>query len=84
MTTSDTHRAIEAVWRIESARLIAGNSGGLDVQINGRPVGSLGPRGQPRTYILTPAGAEVVLPPARPADPQTAQPAPPPQNPPVL
>ncbi|HLH23942.1 MAG TPA: RNA polymerase sigma factor [Chloroflexota bacterium] len=24
MTTSDTHRAIEAVWRIESARLIAG------------------------------------------------------------
>ena len=24
MTTLDTHRAIEAVWRIESARLIAG------------------------------------------------------------
>ncbi len=24
MTTSDTHRAIEAVWRIESARIIAG------------------------------------------------------------
>src|SRR2546421_12823446 len=24
MTASDTHRAIEAVWRIESARLIAG------------------------------------------------------------
>ena len=24
MTTTDTHRAIEAVWRIESARLIAG------------------------------------------------------------
>src|ERR1700738_4021617 len=24
MTTSDTHRAIDAVWRIESARLIAG------------------------------------------------------------
>src|SRR5213082_1086912 len=24
MTMSDTHRAIEAVWRIESARLIAG------------------------------------------------------------
>ena len=24
MTTSDTHRAVEAVWRIESARLIAG------------------------------------------------------------
>ncbi|MGW2189917.1 RNA polymerase sigma factor [Streptomyces sp. NPDC001719] len=24
MTTSDTHRAIEAVWRVESARLIAG------------------------------------------------------------
>src|SRR5947209_7088515 len=24
MTTSDTHRAIEAVWRIESAQLIAG------------------------------------------------------------
>ena len=24
MTVTDTHRAIEAVWRIESARLIAG------------------------------------------------------------
>ncbi|HEV2131291.1 MAG TPA: sigma factor, partial [Longimicrobiaceae bacterium] len=24
MTPSDTHRAIEAVWRMESARLIAG------------------------------------------------------------
>jgi hypothetical protein len=24
MTVSDAHRAIEAVWRIESARLIAG------------------------------------------------------------
>ena len=24
MTTSETHRAIEAVWRIESAKLIAG------------------------------------------------------------
>ena len=24
MTASDTHRAIDAVWRIESARLIAG------------------------------------------------------------
>ncbi len=24
MTVPDTHRAIEAVWRIESARLIAG------------------------------------------------------------
>src|SRR5213595_3760793 len=24
MTTSDTHRAIDAVWRIESAKLIAG------------------------------------------------------------
>ena len=24
MTATDTHRAIEAVWRIESARLIAG------------------------------------------------------------
>src|SRR5947199_10862073 len=24
MTTSDTHRTIDAVWRIESARLIAG------------------------------------------------------------
>ncbi len=24
MATSDTHRAIEAVWRIESAKLIAG------------------------------------------------------------
>jgi cytoskeleton protein RodZ len=57
----------------DAAQLVVGNAGGLDVRLNGRSIGPLGPRGQPRTLVLTPEGVA----PRRPAE----QPAPPAQNP---
>jgi cytoskeleton protein RodZ len=45
-----------------TARLMVGNSGGLNLKINGQALGPLGPRGQPRTVTLTPAGVQPVAP----------------------
>ncbi len=64
-------RRIEAAG---SARLVVGNAGGIEVLVNDKPVGAIGPRGFPRTVILTPEGAQV-LPPKPPAPPAPAPPA---------
>ena len=45
------------------ARMKVGNAGGIEVKFNGRPIGTVGTRGQIRTVVFTPAGAEVVKPP---------------------
>lgn len=67
-------RTLEAA---NAAKLVVGNAGGLDVQLNGKPLGPIGPRGQPRTWMLTPAGAEPVAP------KKPAETAPPPAQPPI-
>lgn len=64
-------RRIEAAG---SARLVVGNAGGIEVSVNDRSVGAIGPRGFPRTVILTPEGAQV-LPPKPPTPPSPAPPA---------
>lgn len=43
----------------EKANLLVGNAGGIDVMLNGKPVGSIGPRGQVRTVTFTPDKFEV-------------------------
>jgi cytoskeleton protein RodZ len=45
-----------------SAKLIAliGNAGGLEVSLNGKPIGSLGGHGQVRLLELTPGGARLI------------------------
>ncbi|HYO80743.1 MAG TPA: RodZ domain-containing protein, partial [Bryobacteraceae bacterium] len=53
-----------------AAKLLTGNAGGLDVRVNGKSLGSLGPRGQIRTVLFTPEGTQVVPPtPKVPAEP---------------
>ena len=47
----------------DGARMKVGNAGGIEVKFNGRPIGTVGTRGQIRTVVFTPAGAEVVKPP---------------------
>ena len=37
-----------------------GNAGGLSITLNGKPVGALGPKGQPRTVQFTPGGFQIV------------------------
>jgi cytoskeleton protein RodZ len=48
----------------DGARMKVGNAGGIEVKFNGRPIGTVGDRGQIRTVVFTPAGAEVVKPPS--------------------
>ena len=44
----------------ETVRLLIGNAGGLEVSLNGKPIGPIGPRGQTRIVELTPAGFQIV------------------------
>lgn len=44
----------------ETVKLTTGNAGGIDVQLNGKPLESLGERGQVRTVDLTRSGIQVV------------------------
>jgi cytoskeleton protein RodZ len=60
----------------ETVMLRIGNAGGIEVSLNGKPIGSLGPKGQIRTVQLTPGGFQIVLPEA----PRPSAPPPPPDN----
>jgi cytoskeletal protein RodZ len=42
--------------------LLVGNAGGVSIQLNGKPIGSVGPRGQVRNVQLTSGGFEIVPP----------------------
>jgi cytoskeleton protein RodZ len=44
----------------EKIRLLVGNAGGLEISLNGKPIGPIGPRGQIRVVELTPAGFQIV------------------------
>jgi cytoskeletal protein RodZ len=46
----------------ETARIKAGNAGGVHIVFNGRVIGALGPRGQVRTAVFTPDNFEIVDP----------------------
>ena len=44
----------------EKVRLLVGNAGGVEISLNGKPIGPIGPRGQVRIVELTPAGFQIV------------------------
>ena len=44
----------------EKVRVLVGNAGGLDISLNGKPIGSIGPKGQVRVVELTPSGFQIV------------------------
>jgi len=46
----------------ESARILLGNAGGVEVQFNGSNIGAVGPRGQVRTVEFTPEKFTIVEP----------------------
>jgi cytoskeleton protein RodZ len=41
-------------------RLTIGNAGGVEISLNGKPIGPIGPKGQIRVVELTPAGFQIV------------------------
>jgi len=47
----------------ERMRILVGNAGGIEISLNGKPIGPIGPRGQVRTVELTPDGFQIVPPP---------------------
>ena len=50
----------KVVQASERVRLVVGNAGGLDVSLNGKSIGPIGPRGQVRVIDLTPAGFQII------------------------
>jgi cytoskeleton protein RodZ len=44
----------------EKVRILIGNAGGVEISLNGKPIGPIGPRGQIRVVELTPAGFQIV------------------------
>lgn len=46
----------------ESARLKVGNAGGLEVRLNGKPLGDIGPKGRVRVVFIKPDGIQIVGP----------------------
>ena len=50
---------------VEAARMTVGNAGGIEVRLNGKPIGPIGKSGQVRTVVFTPDNFEVL--PAEPA-----------------
>ena len=60
-------RTVEAASEVV---LRLGNAGGVSLQLNGKPVGSAGPKGQVRTIQFTSGGFHIVpaKPPAAPLD----------------
>ena len=53
----------------EKVRLLIGNAGGVEISLNGKPIGPVGPRGQIRIVELTPGGFQIV-----PRKPPTLEP----------
>ena len=43
----------------EKVRILIGNAGGLEISLNGKPIGPIGPKGQIRVVELTPAGFQI-------------------------
>ena len=56
---SGERKSIEAD---QSILLLVGNAGGLKLELNGRPMPDIGPRGQVRRVEFTPSGMHVVEP----------------------
>jgi cytoskeleton protein RodZ len=46
----------------ERASLFLGNAGGLEIRVNGKSIGPVGPRGQLRTVAITPEGFTITNP----------------------
>jgi cytoskeletal protein RodZ len=44
----------------EKVRVLVGNAGGLEISLNGKPIGPIGPKGQIRVVELTSAGFQIV------------------------
>ena len=56
---------------LDVARMTVGNAGGIEVRLNGKPIGPIGKSGQVRTVLFTPDNFEVL--PAEPPPPPASE-----------
>lgn len=74
--TLQPHQSLE-MGASQKMTVLIGNAGGLEISLNGKPVGPLGPRGEICTILLTPNGAHILprTPPAPPTSDDSTAPA---------
>ena len=53
----------------DRASLFIGNAGGIEIRVNGKSLGAIGPRGQLRTVLITPEGVTISNPREKKAQP---------------
>jgi len=58
---------VKTVAAAETVRIRTGNAGSLQVSVNGKPAGPLGPKGQVRVVEITGEGVHILPPPPKPA-----------------
>ena len=54
---------IKTVDAVDQIRIRTGNAGALQITLNGKPLGPIGPRGQIRIVEVTPKGVQILVPP---------------------
>jgi cytoskeleton protein RodZ len=59
--------AVRMVDAMDTVRIRTGNAGGLQVTVNGKPAGPLGPKGQIRIVEISRDKVQILLPPPKPA-----------------
>ncbi len=59
--------AVKTMQATEAIRIRTGNAGDLQVTVNGKPAGPLGPKGQVRILEITPDRVQILPPPPKPA-----------------
>jgi cytoskeleton protein RodZ len=63
MTATLEPNLVKTVDAVGEIRLRTGNAGALQITLNGKPVGTPGPKGQIRIVTLTPQGVQILVPP---------------------
>lgn len=58
---------VKTVGAVEGVRIRTGNAGSLQLTVNGKPAGTLGPKGQVRNVEVTRDGVHILPPPPKPA-----------------
>jgi cytoskeleton protein RodZ len=59
--------AVKTVDAVDTVRIRTGNAGGLQVTVNGKPAGPIGPSGQIRIVEISRDKVQILLPPPKPA-----------------
>lgn len=63
LTATLEPNVVKSVEASNEIRVRTGNAGGLQITLNGKPVGPVGPRGQIRVVQITPSGVQSLEPP---------------------